>query len=112
MSSNNGHVHVDSQEMPEGLSDEEQHLWVYQRNCETVAAAIEDLHHRNLARMTILGENHHIQINPHDLLALKFDILLDLIVGENHLLKLQVGFTFQQQLAERLTALEASTKET
>lgn len=97
--------------MPDGLSDDEQHQWIYERNCETVGAAIEDLHHRNLARMTLLGENHHVAINPHDLLAMKFEILLDLCVGDNKLLKLQVGFTFQQQLAERLTALEATTKE-
>lgn len=107
----NGHVKV-SPDTPEGLSDEEQHLWIYQQNCQTVASAIEDLHHRNLARMTLLGTNHHVEINPHDLLAMKFEILLDLCVGDNALLKLQVGFTFQQQLADRLTALEASTKET
>lgn len=99
--SENGHVHTE-------LTEDE----LYAQNCDTVASAIEDLHHRNLARMTILQAAHHVEVNPHDLLAMKFEILLDLLVGENKLLKLQVGFTFQQQLAERLTALEISTKET
>lgn len=78
---------------------------LYADNCDTVAAAIEDMHHRNLATMTLLDANHGVTIDPYDLLSMKFELLLDLLTEGDVFKRLQVGFCFQQRLAEHLANL-------
>lgn len=79
----------------------------HQRNCDTVASASEDLHHRNLARMALLRENHGVEVSGLDLLNLKYEILIDELVGQDHLRRLLLGFHFQQAFAEHLSQLES-----
>ncbi len=79
-------------------------------NCGVLSSAIEDMHHQNLARMALLQTNAGITVAEADLLGIKFELLLDLLVEGNLLRRLQVGFAFQGQLAKHLRALEATTK--
>lgn len=75
-------------------------------NLNVLRSAGEDLHHRNLARTALLKANQGLEVDGLDLLSIKLDIILDVLVDQDQTQRAYLGLVFQQKYQELLAKME------